>query len=363
MFKKIVLITVLVTFVALCLGVTGYLYYKEQKPKEIFKTDSVIVANVYKKTLATGTVEPRKEVLVKPQVSGIIEKLFVKAGDIVKKGDAIAKIKVVPNMMNLNSAASNIKIAKINFDRAEAEYTRRKQLFEDKVIPQADFITYEQDYFLKREQLDAAESYEQLVKSGTSKRITTTNTTVRATIDGKLLDILIKEGSLVIESNNFNDGTTVASLANMNDLIFKGKVVESEVGKLKEGMDLNLQIGAIGEEIFKAKLEFISSKGVEDKGAIQFDIKAGILPDKSSKKTIRAGYSASADIIIDSKDSVLTVKEKNIVFKGDSTYVWKETSPQNFVKQMIKTGISDEITMEVLSGLKKNDKIKILENR
>ncbi|MFN0047942.1 MAG: efflux RND transporter periplasmic adaptor subunit [Cytophagales bacterium] len=363
MFKKVILITVLVVFVSLCLGVTGYLYYKEQKPKEVFKTDSVVVATIYKKTVATGTIEPRREVTVKPQASGIIEKLFVKAGDIVQKGDPIAKIKVVANMINLNSAESNIKTARINFERAEAEYKRRKQLFEDKVIAQADFITFEQDFLLKKEQVAAAESYMELVKYGTSKRNTTTNTIVRATIDGKILDLTVKEGSFVIESNNFNDGTTVGSIANMKDLIFKGKVVESEIGKLKEGMDLNLQVGAIGEDVFKAKLEFIASKGVEDKGSIQYEIKAGIIPSTTNNRTIRAGYSASADIIIDSKDSVLSIKEKNIEFKGDCTFVYKENGSQNFVRQQIRTGISDDITIEVVSGLNKNDKIKVLENK
>lgn len=358
MFKKVVVISFIVLFISLSVGVTGYLYVKGQKPKETFTIDSVTVGDIYKKTVATGSVEPRREVLVKSQVSGLIEKIFIKAGDQVKKGQPIAKIKVVPNMMTLNSAETSLNTAKINFERAEAEYNRRKQLFEDKVISQADFVAFELDYNLKKEQLESAESYLQLVKNGSSRRITSTNTTVRATIDGKVLDVPAKEGAFVIESNNFNDGTTVASLANMNDLVFKGKIAESEVGKLKEGMELDLQIGAIANEHFKAKLEFISSKGVEDKGAIQFEIKAGLVSVKDSKNTIRAGYSASADIIIDSREKVLVLKEKNILISGDSVYVWQQLK-DDFVKKVVKTGLSDDIFVEIISGLEKGDKVKV----
>lgn len=350
-------------FIAACIGFTGYLYVKGQKSSEVFKTDSVFVSDVYKKTIATGTIEARKEVLVKPQISGIIEKIYYKAGEVVKKGDIIAQIKLIPMMRSLNDAETQVNTARINFEQSELEYNRRKKLFEDKVIAQADFVTFQQDFRLRKEQLEAAENNLQLIKSGSSRRVTSTTTLVRATIDGKILDIPVKEGSYVIESNSFNDGTTVASLANMNDLIFKGKIPESEVAKLTEGMPLNLQIGALTSETFEATLEFISSKGVEDKGSIQFDIKAGISPSNAKRSTLRAGYSATADIILDKKLKVLIVKEKNIERKGDSTIVYFQTKPQEFEKRLIKTGISDDVNVEVVSGLKLNDRIKVLENK
>lgn len=363
MIKKIILLTLLIAFIGLCVGVTGYLYVKEQKSKEFFATDSVFVADVIKKTVATGAIEPRREVNIKPQVSGYVEKLFVKAGDDVRKGEQIALIKIVPNVINLNTAETNVKTAKINFERAETEYQRRKQLHDDKVISNAEFLGFEQDYLLAKEQLEAAMSQLQLIKTGASNRIRQNNNVVRATIDGKILDIAVKEGAFVIESNTFNDGTTIATMANMSDLIFKGKIVESEVAKVKEGAELDLHVGALPETIYKAKLEFIASKGVEDKGAIQFEIKAGILPVINQKNHLKAGYSANAHIILEKRMQVPVVREKNIVTNSDSTYVWLETQPQVFEKRLVKTGLSDDLLIEILSGLKVGDKIKIMTNQ
>mgnify|MGYP002777271372 CR=1 FL=1 len=358
--KKIFLISLLVLFITTCFGVTGYLYFRSVKPKETFATDSVYVMDIYKKTVATGSIEPRKEVSIRPQISGIIEQIYVKAGMKVKKGDLIARVKIIPEMMRLNEAETSLNTAQINFELAEKELDRQKKLFEDKVISQMEYIKYEQDYKLRKEQLESAENSLQLIKKGVSKRIKTSTTEIKATIDGTILDIPIKEGSVVIQSNSFNEGTTVTSIANMNDMIFKGKVVESEVSKLEEGMDLNLQIGAFNNEVYKAKLEFISSKGVDDKGAIQFEIRAGINQNQNSKHKLRAGYSASADIILDKRASVLAIKEKNVEMKNDSAFVYVETQPQVFVKRLIKTGLSDDVNVEVISGLGKNEKIKVL---
>lgn len=346
-------------FIGAAGGTTYYLYQKKQKPAIVFTTDSVVVNTIIKKTLATGTIEPRKEVLVKPQISGIIEKLFKKSGDLIKQGDIIAQIKIVPNMQRINDAETALKTAKINFELSEREYKRQEQLLKDKVISQFDYIKYEQDYKIRKEQLEAAENTLQLVIKGTSKRIEKPTTLVRATIGGKILDIPVKEGSMVIEANNFNEGTTIATIANMSDLIFKGKIIEAEVGKLKEGMPLVLEIGAISNTKFNAKLEFISSKGVDDKGAVKFEIKAG-LSNLDVQNQIRAGYSASADIILDRKDSVIAIKEKNIEFSGDSAFVYLKIAEQDFKKTYIKLGLSDNTFVEVLSGLKKGDKIKEL---
>lgn len=357
--KKIILSILGLLFVAACIGTTYYLYQKEQKPKEVFKTENPVFMDIIKKTVATGTIEPRREVLVKPQVSGIIEKIYFKPGDIVKKGDVIAKIRIIPEMTRLNDAESSLNTAKINAELAQKELDRQKRLFDDKVITQFDFIKFEQDFLIKKEQLINAQNNLDLVKKGSSDRIKNTTTDIRATIDGKILDIPVKEGTNVIQANTFNEGTTIASLANMDDLIFKGKVVESEVGKLQIGMPLNLTIGALASDTFPAKLEFIASKGLEDKGSIQFEVKAGLITNAKNTK-IRAGYSANADIILDVKKNVLTIKERNIEFKNDSTFVYEETKNQEFEKKQIKIGLSDDLNVEIKEGIGKSSKIKVL---
>lgn len=360
--KKIVLISVGVLFLSLCIGATAYLYIKEQKDPITYATEKPETLNIIKKTVATGSIEPRREVLVKPQISGIIEKIYVKPGQIVKKGEIIAKVRIIPEMVNLNNAESSLNTASINLELAEREYNRQKQLLDDKVISNMDYMRFEQDFRIKKEQLIQAENNIQLIKKGSSNRIKNTTTEIKATIEGMVLDIPIKEGSNVIQANTFNEGTTIASLANMKDLIFKGKLVESEIGKLTIGMSLNLVIAALPEQKYKAKLEFIASKGVEDKGSIQFEIKAGLLASEYNK-LIRAGYSANADIILDHRDNVLSIKEKNIEYKNDSTFVYVESEKQIFKKRNIKTGLSDEINVEIKSGLSNKDNIKILDSK
>lgn len=347
-----------VLFLGLCVGVTYYLYAKQHKDPVVYQTEAPFRTTIIKKTVATGSIEPRREVLIKSQVSGIVDKVFVKAGEAVKVGDLLAKIRIVPNVVSLSNAETSVKTARINFELSEQEYQRQEKLFNEKVIAQVDFQKASQDYKLKKEALDAAENNLQLIKKGSSNRQTQTSTLVRATIDGMLLDVPVKEGSYVIESNTFNEGTTIASVANMKDLIFKGKVVESEVGKIREGMDLNLTIGAIEGEVFKAKLEFISPKGLDDKGAIQFDIKATV--QLKEGQFVRAGYSANADIILAQHNNVLALKEKNIEFKDGKAFIQVESDSQKFVKREIKTGLSDDINVEVLSGLKQNEKVKVL---
>jgi HlyD family secretion protein len=360
--KKILLITLAILFVALCVGVTAYLFIKEQKDPVLYQTESPEIQDIIKKTVATGSIEPRREVLVKPQVSGIIEKIYVKAGQSISKGDIIAKVRIIPEMTRINDAETQLNTAKINLELAEREYKRQKALLDDKVISQMDFVRYEQDFRIRKEQLIQAENNIELIKKGSSSRVTNTTTEVKATIEGTILDIPVKEGSNVIQANTFNEGTTIASLANMQDLIFKGKLVESEIGKLSNGMKLNLVIAAIPNKIYKAQLEFIATKGVEDKGSIQFEIKAGIEPS-ADNQLIRAGYSSNADIILEKREKVIAIKEKNIEFKKDSTFVYLETKPQVFEKRLIKTGLSDELNIEIVSGLTINDKIKVLESK
>ncbi len=347
--------------IVIVVGMFGYtiyfLYQKSQAEPVVFETTNATVTNVIKKTTATGSVVPRKEIEIKPVVSGIVDELYIEEGDQVKKGDLLAKIRIIPNMINLNNAKSRVNVARINLKDAKRNYERQLGLFEKGVIAKADYESYEVAYQNAQEELVTAEETLELIQEGQIKNSgTPTNTLVRSTIDGMVLNIPVEIGYQVIEANNFNAGTTIASIADMGEMVFEGFIDESEVGKIKEGMPLILTIGALEDVSFDAVLEHISPKGEEKNGAIQFEIKADVLLRENH--FIRAGYSANADIVLDRADSVLTIPESLLVFEKDTVYVEVETVPQQFEKRYIETGLSDGITIEIVSGLSKEDKIK-----
>jgi HlyD family secretion protein len=352
---RVLLVLILITsFVG-----TGYfLYQKSKEPPVVFSTEKPFYTDIIYKTVATGSIVPRKEIDLKSQVSGVVERIYVEAGEIAKEGDIIAKIKIIPDVVALNNAEANLNAAIINYKNAEKEMNRQKKLYDDKIISEFDFNRYMLEYNLRRQELDAAENNLDLIKEGASKKSGSVSNLVRSTADGMILDVPVKQGTFVIESNTFNEGTTIATVANMNEMIFEGKVDESEVGKLKEGMGLLLTIGALDKETFMADLEYISPKGVEEEGAIQFEIKAAI--NLKEGTFLRAGYSANADIVLDKRDSVLAIKESNLIFEEEKIFVELETGDQVFEKREIETGLSDGINIEILSGLDPDDEIKKL---
>jgi HlyD family secretion protein len=357
MISKVIKVVVAVVV----LGVFGwtfyFLYAKSKKEPEKISTIQPSVQNIIQKTVATGAINPRREVAMKSQVSGIIEKLFIKAGDKVKQGDVIARVKIIPNMLNLSNAENRVNQAKIAVENAKIEYDRSKQLLNDKVIAPAEFQQVDNRYKTANEELDAAQNNLQLIKEGTTAKMgQVSNTMIKSTISGMVLDVPVKEGNSVIESNTFNEGTTIASVADMGEMIFVGKVDESEVGKIHIGMPLILTIGALQEDKFGAKLEYISPKGITENGAIQFEIKAAI--NLQEGKFLRAGYSANADIILSRRDSVLSVPESVLLFNGDKSYVEIQTASGKLEKKEIVTGLSDGIQIEVKEGLTGNEKIK-----
>lgn len=350
-----------IAIVIVVLGIFGwtfyFLYAKSKKTPEKITTVQPSVQNIVQKTVATGAINPRREVAMKSQVSGIVDKLYIKAGDKVKQGDVIARVKIIPNMLNLSNAENRVNQAKIAVDNAKIEYDRSKQLLADKVLAQAEFQQVDNRYKTANEELDAAQNNLQLIKEGTTVKMgQVSNTMIKSTISGMVLDVPVKEGNSVIESNTFNEGTTIASVADMGEMIFVGKVDESEVGKIHVGMPLILTIGALQEDKFDAKLEYISPKGVTENGAIQFEIKAAIHLQEG--KFLRAGYSANADIILSKKDSVLSVPESVLVFEGNRSFVEIQTSSGKLEKKEIKTGLSDGIQIEVKEGLTGTEKIK-----
>ena len=343
------------------LGIFGwtlwFLYQKDQEPPEIFETTQAEYRDIIKKSVATGSVVPRNEIFIKPQISGIIQSIHVKPGDIIKSGDLIARVKVIPNMVSLNNAENRVNRAKISLENATVDYNRNLALLEKEVISQAEFQPFELSQKQALEELNASEDALAIVRDGVSKKTgNSSNTLIKSTVNGMVLDVPVEEGFNVIEANNFNDGTTIASVADMENLIFQGQVDESEVEKLDIGMTLIMNIGAIEDNEFTAVLEYISPKGIQEEGAIKFEIEAAVKLDTSA--FIRAGYSANANVVLDRRDSVLSIDEGLISFEDNDAFVEIETSEQAFEKRKIMMGLSDGIYVEILSGITKEDKIK-----
>ena len=356
--KKVVRIVGLIILIGAFGGTLFFLYNKSKKKPDVFETKNPFISNVVMKTVATGSVVPRFEIEIKPQVSGIIDELYIEAGDRIQKGQVVARIKIIPDMVTLNAAETRLNRAKINYEDAQTDYQRQQKLFDKNVISYEEFKNAKVAYDSAKEELNAAENNLDLIKNGVTKKAeTATNTLVRSTINGMVLDVPVEVGNSVIQANTFNDGTTIASVANMNDMIFEGNVDETEVGKIKEGMPIELEIGAIEKEKFDAILEYISPKGVEENGAIQFEIKANV--NLKEGQFIRAGYSANANIVLEKKDSVMVIPEGMLKFENDSSYVEVQNGEeQNFEKRFVKTGISDGINIEITEGLKLDDKVK-----
>ncbi|MFO1389333.1 efflux RND transporter periplasmic adaptor subunit [Cellvibrio sp.] len=351
-FKYGFLALVLFVFV----GTAVFLVKKSQAKPEVYTTDTPVKTTIVKKTVATGKVIPRREIEVKSQVSGVVEKVYVVAGQTVKKGDILAKITLRPNMLNVNSAESQLQTAKINLQNSEIEYNRQKRLFAQKLISESEYNKFLVSYNLQREAVNNAENSLLLLKSGATKNSDKVSNLIPATVDGMVLDVPNKEGAFIVESSTFQSGTSLAILADMNDMIFEGLVDESEVGKLKEGMELVLNIGALQGKPFSAVLEYVSPKGVTDQGTIKFTIRAAVKLNKDL--FLRSNYSANADIVLDKKENVLAINEGNLILEEKASFVEVETAPQKFEKREVKTGISDGINIEIVSGLKATDKVK-----
>ncbi len=353
-FKILIILIIIVIFG----GTLIFLYNKSKTEVVVFETSNPFISNIVMTTVATGSVVPRKEIEITPKVSGIIEHIYVEPGQNIVKGDIIAKVKIVPNMVSLNNAESRVNRAKLNLANSKKSFERQKDLLKKGVIPKAEFEEFELDYQGAEEEVESAINNLELIKEGQTKNSgKITNTLIRSTIEGMILEVPVEEGNSVIESNTFNAGTTIATVADMGEMIFKGKIDETEVGKIKEGMPLILTIGAIEDYKFQAELEHISPKGTEENGAIQFEIKANI--ELLDSIFVRAGYSANADIVLARRDSVLVIPESLLQFEEGKAFVEVETEEsQVFEKINIETGLSDGINIEILSDLSVNDKIK-----
>jgi HlyD family secretion protein len=346
----------------LAASVLGTFWFLWKKSRPVVKKYEIVVVktgNIDKRTVATGKVDPRNEILIKPQMSGIISEIYKQAGDKVSAGEVIAKIKVIPDMVSLNGAQSRVERAQIAINQSKKDLDRDTKLYNDKVISREEFDKTQLIYNNDKEELKSATDNLSLIRDGiTSNSAAYSNTLVRSTINGTILDVPVKVGNSVIQSNNFNDGTTIASIANMNDMLFVGKLDETEVGKIHVGMPMDITIGALQDQKLTATLEYVSPKGKEENGAIMFEMKAAVKIPKDV--FVRAGYSANAEIILSKSENSLTIPESCIEFGGDTAYVYVLTKkdPQTFAKKQVKVGISDGIKIEVKSGLKLNQKIR-----
>jgi len=324
-----------------------------------YETETAIITSIERKTVVTGKVIPEDEVEIKPQIQGIIETLFVEEGDLVNTGDLLARIKVVPNEQNLNTAQGRLANSKIVLKNAKIDYDRSKDLFSKGIISKQEFENSELRYSQSKQDIANATSDLQIIRSGSAGGAASANTNIRATVPGTILEIPVEEGFQVIASNSFNAGTTIATIADLNKMIFEGKVDEAEVGKLKVGMPLEVNLGAIEDQSLEAKLKFIAPKGNEEQGAVQFIIEADLFLNDSI--FIRAGYSANASLVLERKDSIMAIPESLLQFdrETEKPYVEISLGEQTFEKRDIEIGISDGVNVEIISGLTKEDLIKV----
>ncbi len=352
------LVPVLVAVVVLALfgGTLAFLWNKARPKPEVVETGKAQVTDIVKKVVASGSIQPRKEIDIKPKVSGILRTLYVEAGRRVKKGDLIAEIQIIPDVLNLNEAELRLQSAKLNTARARRELDRTETLGSRGAAALGELDKLRGDHDLAKEELRAAETRVRLVREGAVGKTRASSTRVEATVEGTVLSVLLREGSSVINANSFNAGTTIASVADLTDMIFRGRVDESEVGKLKEGIPVEIVIGALEDRKFAGTLEHIAPKSLATPGTTEFEIEAAFRPPEGVM--VRAGYSANAQIVLDRRAQVLAIDEGMITFDGDKRFVEVQTGPDTFVRREVKLGLSDGIKAEVLSGVTANEVLK-----
>lgn len=349
--------------IAIFIGTFVFLYKKSQPKITLYEINTVEVRDLVKTTIVTGKIVPRDEVNIKPQISGIITELYKEAGQMVSKDEVIAKVKVIPEMTTLSNTENQVKMAEISLRQAQTDFDRTKALYEQKVISAEEYEKAEVALKNARQQLTAAKDARNIAREGVSLSNAKMSTTlVRSTVDGLILDIPVKVGNSVILSNSFNDGTTIATVADMNKLIFRGNIDETEVGRISEGMPVVITVGAIQDLRMDATLEYISPKGVESNGANQFEIKAAITVPEG--RTLRSGYGANAEIVLERASKTISVPEASLEFSGDSAFVYvvtEEKPQQKFERRSVVTGLSDGIFIEIKKGLKVGDKVRGIE--
>lgn len=349
---------ILIALAAIVIVGTFVFLFKKSKPEEIrYQELTATVRDIDKSTVITGKITPRNEVNVKPQINGIISELLKEAGQQVNKGDVIAKLSVIPDMNSLSSAQSRVRLSEINLQQAQVNYDREKSLFDRNMVSAEEMDQVRQALAQAKEERAGAQDALEVIRDGvSSSNAKSSSTLVRSTITGLILDVPVKVGNSVIQANTMNDGTTVATVADMSDLIFDGNIDETEVGLLFEGMPMTISIGALQDYKFNATLEYVSPKAVENNGANQFEVKAAV--SVQSDKMIRSGYSANAEIVLETVRNVLSVPESALEFRGDDTFVYLKNEKGEYKLQKVRTGLSDGVNIEIKSGLKEGDTVR-----
>jgi len=359
------------------IGMFVFLWLKSQPQPDVYEEFTPEVMDLKKTTVVTGKIEPRNEVNVKPQISGIIAEIMKEAGDHVQAGEVIARVKVIPDMQQLSSAQARVRLAQVNAGQAKTDLDREQVLFDKGLVSADEYDKIRQVYLQAREEVTAATDQLQVVRDGVSRsNASASSTLIRSTITGLILDVPVKVGNSVILSNTFNDGTTIATVANMNDLIFRGNIDETEVGSLVAGMPMQITIGAMQNLQFDATLEYISPKAVESNGANQFELKAAVLQrqiangqkapqplgeGRTGAAQIRSGYSANANIVLAEVKQALTIPESAIEFSEGKTFVYVikgDGDKKEYERRSVKTGLSDGIRIEIVSGITKKDRVR-----
>ena len=355
--KKVIKYIVVALIAVAFIGTFVFLYKKSQ-PEEIrYQELPAIKQDVARSTVLTGKIVPRNEVNIKPQINGIIAEIFKEAGQTVQQGEVIARLTVIPDMNSLSAAQSRVRLSEINLKQAQTNFDREKALFDKDLISAEEYEKAGQALSQAKEEYAASQESLEVIRDGvSSKNATSSSTLIRSTITGLILDIPVKVGNSVIQANTLNDGTTVATVANMNDLIFEGQIDETEVGSLYEGMPLTITIGALKDYTFDADLEYISPKAVENNGANQFKVKAAVKVD--SEHVIRSGYSANAQIDLEKATDVLTVPESALEFVKEESYVYKKADDGTYTKTKVTTGLSDGVNIQIKEGLSEGDTVR-----
>jgi HlyD family secretion protein len=349
---------ILTALIAIIFIGTFVFLYKKSRPAEVrYQELEATVMDIQRTTVVTGKIIPRNEVNVKPQINGIIAEIYKKAGEQVQENEVIAKLKVIPDMNSLSSAQSRVRLSEINLKQAQTNYDREKALYDKQLVSADEFEKVQQALNQAKEEKSAAQDALEVIRDGVSRsNATSSSTLVRSTITGLILDVPVKVGNSVIQANTMNDGTTVATVANMNDLIFDGNIDETEVGSLSEGIPVVITIGALQNYSFDATLEYISPKAVESNGANQFEIKAAVAVN--TDQMIRSGYSANAEIVLEEVKDVLSLPESALEFDGDDTYVQVLNADGSTTRTKVETGLSDGVNIEIKSGVTEGTKVR-----
>ena len=355
--------SVLWALVAAFVILTFYFLWRQSRPAaETYELLEPMERTICQSSIATGQIQPRRVVNVKPRITGILTQINVKVGQEVKTGDIIAKVSVIPDMGSYNEALSAVEASKLRLEEAQRDYARTEALFQGDVVSREEFEKVEHRLSLAKTEADKAQSALDIILYGSSQRSGSVNTTiVKATMSGQVIDLPLKQGASVVSTSPYSEGTTIATIADVSDMIFDGKIDETEIDRLSVGIPARITVGSSLDRHITGTLEEISSMGVKESGTVMFSLTASVDSDDGTTE-LRAGYSANAEFITAQADNVISIEETAVSFEDGGTYVYKLVSSdrkaQKFERIPVKTGLSDGIYIEIKEGVTKDMKLR-----